>query len=36
MTLRADSPEFAHLLDRWLDDSATPEQAELFWRCVTD
>jgi len=36
MTLRADSPEFADLLDRWLDDSATPEQAELFWRCVTE
>ena len=36
MTLRADSAEFAVLLDRWMDDSATEAEAELLWRCVTE
>ncbi|GEP41576.1 hypothetical protein [Brevifollis gellanilyticus] len=36
MPLKADSAEFADLLDRWLNDTATTEEAELFWRCVTE
>ncbi len=36
MTLRADSPEFAELAARWLDDTATAEEAELLWSCITE
>jgi hypothetical protein len=36
MTLRADSPEFAELASRWMDDTATEEEAELLWRCITE
>ncbi len=36
MTPRADSAEFAVLLERWMDDSATAAEAELLWRCVTE
>jgi len=36
MLPKADSAEFAALLDRWLDNAATDAEAELFWRCVTE
>lgn len=36
MLPKADSAEFAALLDRWLDNAATDEEAALFWRCVTE
>ncbi|MES2596430.1 MAG: hypothetical protein V4662_13880 [Verrucomicrobiota bacterium] len=36
MLPRADSAEFSDLLDRWLNDTATAEEADLFWRCVAE
>lgn len=35
MTLSADSSEFADLVCRWLDETATADEAALLWSCVS-
>lgn len=36
MIPRADSPEFAELAARWMDNTATDVEAELLWRAISE